>query len=265
MKSSGPRVLRRVGPRDDVLPAVEGRRPREPIAVHLVAERNEERRPHRLRRVRPLVDVGVPLPGEDRVEPEFIRAFELHQVFPVGIVPGRPEDERNRLVRGHDLRLYRREMSLSPEAGKGDDCLMLTHLLLRIPRCLPASRCLPRHRNRCRRRCTRPGLARPAWLLSAGALGPRLLPPASGRNPSGPPDTARARIPAVWDAENGWRRIMFAWAQHRWRSHPRASVPPYTREGTLTEAVRSSFPQPTSTPRKALKMDCQTTQLSSGR
>src|SRR3954451_25395046 len=73
-----------------VIPA----RPRKPIAIHFYAEDYNHRLAEFARGIAPLVDVGVPFPGDDFVQAEFIRSA----ILGVRAVPRRPANQRERAV-----------------------------------------------------------------------------------------------------------------------------------------------------------------------
>jgi hypothetical protein len=79
-------------------------------------------------RVSPLVDVCVPFAGKDLSQTKLVRAV----IFLVGLVPRRPEYQRQRAVPPNDIEIVGRKILFSPVARRNDDGLMFSHHLLEI-------------------------------------------------------------------------------------------------------------------------------------
>ena len=110
--------IRRVA--DPFFSAVIPAGPRKPVAVHFHAEGHDHRLAKFARGIAPLVDVGVPLAGDDFIQAEFVRPA----ILGVRPVPRRPEDERHRAVPPDHIQIPGRETLFSPVTRGSNDRLV---------------------------------------------------------------------------------------------------------------------------------------------
>ena len=73
-----------------------------------------------------MIDILIPFPGLNAEQAEPIRSAVLH----VGLIPGRPIDQRNRPITGNHLYLLSGKALPPPETGESDDRLTLPHPLV---------------------------------------------------------------------------------------------------------------------------------------
>src|SRR6266446_9833758 len=79
-------------------------------------------------RVRPLVDVSVPLACKNLSQTEFVWPV----IFLIRLVPGRPKNKRQRAVPPDDIEIVHGKILFSPITRRSDDRLVFTHHLLKV-------------------------------------------------------------------------------------------------------------------------------------
>src|SRR6266403_4487097 len=79
-------------------------------------------------RIRPLVDVSVPLACKNLSQTEFVWPV----IFLVRLVPGRPKYKRQRAVPPDDIEIVDRKILFSPITRRSDDSLMFSYHLLKV-------------------------------------------------------------------------------------------------------------------------------------
>src|SRR5439155_2590138 len=90
--------------------AVVSSRPGEPCPIHFNAEYHDQWMAKRSGGISPLIDVCIPLAGEDLVQTELIRPAILF----IWLVPGRPEHQWQRAVPPNDIEIVGGKILFSP-------------------------------------------------------------------------------------------------------------------------------------------------------